>query len=212
MARDPRHVILEASGGESGKMTETRDFRVRAYMAKSTALFMRDTFGEQELDRILFSVSPGARAAATSGKPADWCPAVEFSELLRALAAKSDGNSEHARVRLIACGEFIAREATNTFLKIAMKMLTPSLFAKKLPDIWKRDCSGGTFEVDAARDKIAFRLSGMAGFDHVPCTAAGFVKFALGAMGKTVDQVQIQGWSLENPCADGARVELTWKA
>jgi hypothetical protein len=193
-------------------MSETTgDFRVRAYMAKSTALFMRDTFGEQELDRILYSVSPGARAAATSVKPADWCPVGEFSELLRALAAKSNDDSDHARERLIACGEFIAREATNTFLKIAMKMLTPGLFAKKLPDIWKRDCSSGTFDVEAARDKMTFRLSGMKGFDHVPCTAAGFVKFALGAMGKTVDTVQIQGWSLAEPCADGALVELTWK-
>ena len=65
--------------------------------------------------------------------------------------------------------------------------------------------------MDAAGDKIVLRLSNMAGFDHVPCTAAGFVKFALGTMGKTVEQVQIHSWSLTDPCADGARAELTWK-
>jgi hypothetical protein len=193
-------------------MIETRDFRVRAYMARSTALFIRDTFGEQELDRILKEVSPGARSAATSLKPAEWCSAVEFAELLRALAGKANGNPEHARDSLVACGEFIAREATNTFLKIVMRMLTPGLLAKKLPDLWKRDCSGGTFEVDAADNKIIFRLADMSGFDHVPCTSAGFVKFALTTMGKSVEQVQIHNWSLTNPCADGARVELTWKA
>ena len=192
-------------------MTEARDFRVRSYMVKSTAIFMRDKWGEQELARILNSLSPGARSAATSEKPAEWCPVDGFAELLRALAAQSDGNSEHARDTLIACGEFIAREATNTFLRIAMRMLTPSLFAKKLPDIWKRDCSAGTFEVNAAADRFAIRLSDMAGFDHVPCTAAGFVKFALAAMGKTVEQVQIHNWSLTDPCADGARIELSWR-
>jgi len=128
------------------------------------------------------------------------------------LAAKSNGNSEHARDRLIACGEFIAREATNSFLKIVIRMLTPNLLAKKLPDLWRRDCSEGTFEVDASGNKLAFRLAGMGGFDHVPCTAAGFVKFALTTMGKTVEQVQVHSWSLTQPCADGARVELTWKA
>jgi len=160
----------------------------------------------------LKEVSPGARSAATSLKPAEWCPVVDFAELLRALAAKSEGNPEHARDRLIACGEFIAREATNTFLKIVMKMLTPSLFAKKLPDLWKRDCSAGTFQVDAADNKLAFRLADMGGFDHAPCTAAGFVKFALTTMGKTVEHVQIHSWSLTDPCPDGARVELAWKA
>jgi len=193
-------------------MIEARDFRVRAYMARSAATFMQDTFGEAELARILKDVSPGARSAATALKPAEWCPVSEFAELLRALATKSDGKSEHARDRLVACGEFIAREATNTFLKIVIRMLTPSLFAKKLPDLWKRDCSGGTFEVDAADNKLVIRLAGMDGFDHVPCTAAGFVKFALTTMGKTVEQVQIHNWSLTQPCADGARVELTWKA
>jgi hypothetical protein len=181
-------------------------------MAKSTAVFMRDTFGEQELAQILKEVSPGARSAATSLKPAEWCPVDVFAELLRGLAAKSNGNADHARDRLVACGEFIAREATNTFLKIVIRMLTPSLFAKKLPDLWRRDCSGGTFEVDAADNRIVIRLAGMGGFDHVPCTAAGFVKFALTTMGKTVEQVQIHNWSLTEPCADGARVELTWAA
>jgi len=193
-------------------MIATEDFRVRAYMARSTALFIQDTLGEQELARILKEVSPGARSAATSLKPAEWCPVGGFSELLRALAANSNGDVEHARDRLVACGAFIAREATNTFLKIVIRMLTPSLFAKKLPDLWRRDCSGGTFEVDAAGNKIVIRLADMNGFDHVPCTVAGFVKFALTTMGKTVEQVQIHSWSLTDPCADGARVELTWKA
>jgi hypothetical protein len=191
-------------------MIEAQDFRVRAYMVMSTASFIRDTFGEQELARVLKELSPAARSAATSLKPAEWCPVGGVAEMLRALAAKSNGNAEQARDRLVACGEFIAREATNTFLKIVIKMLTPSLFAKKLPDLWRRDCSRGTFEVDAADNKIVIRLAGMGGFDHVPCTAAGFVKFALTTMGKTVEQVQIHSWSLTDPCADGSRIELTW--
>jgi hypothetical protein len=49
------------------------------------------------------------------------------------------------------------------------------------------------------------------GFDHAPCTAAGFVKFALGGMGKVVGQVQVHNWSLTNPCAEGAIIELSWQ-
>src|SRR6185369_5440707 len=142
MATDPPHVIVKLPEEDRGMM-EARDFRVRAYMVSSTATFIRETFGEAELASMLKEVSPGARSAATSLKPADWCAVAGLAELLRALAAKSNGNPEHARDTLIACGEFIAREATNTFLKIVIRMLTPSLFAKKLPDLWKRDCTGG---------------------------------------------------------------------
>src|SRR4051794_37442231 len=117
MATDPAHVILKLPEEDRGMM-EAQDFRVRAYMVSSTATFLQDTFGEAELARILKELSPAARSAATSLKPADWCAVGGLAEFLRALAAKSNGDPEQARDRLIACGEFIAREATNTFLKI----------------------------------------------------------------------------------------------
>jgi len=49
------------------------------------------------------------------------------------------------------------------------------------------------------------------GFDHAPCTAAGFVKFAFGSMGKAIDRVQVHNWSLAEPCAEGASIELSWQ-
>jgi hypothetical protein len=192
-------------------MTETQDFRVRAYMVRSTAGFMEEKFGAQKAARVMGALSPKARSAATEMKPADWCSVESYAELLRALAAESNGDANNARDTLIACGEYVAREATNTFLKMLMKMLTPGLFASKLPSIWRRDCSGGNFEVNVTDEKLICRLTDIKGFDHVPCTAAGFVRFALTGMGKTVKQVELHNWSLTQPCAEGASIELTWK-
>jgi hypothetical protein len=192
-------------------MTETQDFRVRAYMVRSTAAYMGEKLGEQVVARMVQGLSPEARGAVTDLKPADWCSVSAYAELLRALAAESKGNSDQARDTLIACGEYVAREATNTFLKVLMKMLTPGLFAKKLPSIWRRDCSGGNFEVDVTDTKLICKLSDIKGFDHVPCTAAGFVRFGLTGMGKTIEKVEIHNWSLSNPCAEGACIEFTWK-
>jgi hypothetical protein len=192
-------------------MAEAQDFRVRAYMVGSTAAFMEETLGEQKAARIFASLSAEAQSAAKELKPADWCSVGAYAELLRALAAESNGNANQARDTLIACGEYVAREATNTFLKMLMKMLTPALFAKKLPSIWRRDCSGGNFEVSVTDEKLVCRLSDIKGFDHVPCTAAGFVRFALTGMGKNVQKVEVHNWSLTQPCAEGACIELNWK-
>lgn len=173
--------------------------------------FMQETLGEQRMSRIVEGLSPEARHAVQTAKPADWTAVSVQAEVLRALAAESAGDEARARDALIASGEYVAREATNTFLRLLMKMLTPALFARKLPDFWKRDCSRGRFEVDVTEQKLVCRLFDVGGFDHVPCTTAGFVKFALAAMGKSVAKVDVYNWSLAAPCADGACIELTWK-
>lgn len=192
--------------------TQPQDFRVRAYMMMSTAGFLREKIGEESAARIVQGLSPDARHAISTLKTADWCPVSTYSELLRAVASTSNGNENQARETLVASGEYVAREATNTFLRLLMKMLTPSLFAKKLPDFWRRDCSRGRFEVDVTEQKLVCRLFDIKGFDHVPCTAAGFVKFALTGMGKSIEGVTIRNWSLAAPCEDGASFELVWKS
>jgi hypothetical protein len=191
-------------------MSET-SLRARAYMGKSTLAFIGEKFGPRKADEILAGLSPAARVATTELKPADWFSVDVYAELLNALAAQSNGNADDARDTLIACGEYVAREASNTFLKMLMRILTPALFASKLPALWRRDFSGGRLEADIQPDRLLCRMFEIKGFDHAPCTAAGFVKFALGGMGKVVGQVQVHNWSLTNPCAEGAIIELSWQ-
>ena len=40
---------------------------------------------------------------------------------------------------------------------------------------------------------------------------AGFVSFAVGAVGKKVEKVTIVGWSKDKPSQDGATFELAWR-
>jgi hypothetical protein len=105
----------------------------------------------------------------------------------------------------------MALEATDSFLRLFMKLMSPKLLVKKIPDLWKRDCSRGQLLVENLDEQsVRFATSGMGGFSHAVCTAAGFVSFALGAIGKKVENVEIHGWSLAEPCADGATFEVRW--
>jgi hypothetical protein len=96
-----------------------------------------------------------------------------------------------------------------------MKILTPTLFAKKVPELWERDHRGsGHFEADvshADEGRIGMKLVGADGFDHIGIAAIGFITFGLNNMGKTNIQVKQTGWSLATPSPHEVAYEITWK-
>lgn len=194
-------------------MSEAQDqeFRVRNYAVVSAFGYLRETLGEAEANRVLEQATR-ARDAIAANKAAAWSPIIALTEVTRAIASIAKGDEAKARELLIKCGGFMALEATNTFLRILMKMMvTPELFAKKVPDLWKRDFNRGRLVVDeVGENKVVFRAFDMNGFEHAPCTAAGFVTFGLKTIGKAVDQTSVDGWSLSKPCADGASFQVSW--
>jgi len=190
---------------------QSQDFSVRGYMYITAVDYLRQTLGEQEGKRVISGFSPQARHLLETLKPADWCPVSVFSEVTQALA-NAGGGGEKSKDLLVKCGTHMAMEATNTFLKLFMKMMSPQLLVKKIPDLWKRDCTGGKLAVEELTEQsVRFGASGMQGFSHAVCTAAGFVAFGVGAIGKKVDTVTIRGWSPDKPFEDGASFELAWK-
>ncbi|MCE9575738.1 MAG: hypothetical protein K8W52_21490 [Deltaproteobacteria bacterium] len=184
---------------------------VRGYTVLKTAEYIRQTAGEQEAKRIFNTFSPDLQYALGSATAAGWQPVAISSELFRAVAALAKGNEEKAKQELVTCGKFLASEATNTFLKLLMKVLTPSMFAKKLPSLWSRDATAGKFSVDVFDDRIVCRLSEMEAFDHIAPISVGYVSFSLEAMRKHVDRWTLHGWSLAAPNPAESTFELYWR-
>ena len=113
---------------------------------------------------------------------------------------------------LIGCGTYLGTEATNTFLRLVMRMLTPGIFAKKLPSFWSRDSTGGRYEVELGERSMVCRLLEMEEFHHITPVSVGYVTFALKAMGKTVERTTLHGWSLATPSASTTWYEVHWKS
>jgi hypothetical protein len=188
------------------------DIKVRGYIISSTIGYLRERVGDAEARRVISGLSPELNAVAGDIKSATWYPVSMVSELNRALVTFcAGGDQERAREVLAKCGNFMAKEATNTFLKLLMKMLTPNLFAKKLPDFWKRDCTGGRLVVDVAEERLTCRFFEVRGYDHIGAVAAGYVGFALEAMGKSIERTALHDWSLASPNVDGTWFEIFWK-
>ncbi len=195
-------------------MSTTTDFQVRGYTVSACAAYLTEITGEQESKRLLEGLSPQARSgiAAASAAPAAWGPAGVLSEVLTTIAAQGKGDEDRTRTILVNCGSFMAREATNTFLRLLMRMLTPTMFAKKLPDLWRRDCTHGTLIVDVNEQRFTCRVLETEGFIHAVCTIAGFITFTLQTMGKSIDKTTITGWSMQTPSPKEGYIELTWKS
>lgn len=186
---------------------------IRGYSVKQQLNFLETQYEPSVSERLLALVPQDVRRDLAAVKPAEWYPRQHSVHILRAIAAHGGKDEQAVQNDLVRCGTFIATEATNTFLKLLMKILTPALFAKKIPEFWTRDMKGGRFEVDvadASGGRIKLSLNDIEGFDHIGIVSMGWISFGMQAMGKTDVKVTQQGWSLSTPGARKISYDLTW--
>lgn len=190
------------------------DFKTRGYSMLGTLKYIDSVIGAEGKERIVAQLSPDVRDALSSYKEIGWYPSHHFSELLRGIVKEGESTNQVAEEALVKTGQFVAGLAVNTFLRLLMKVLTPSLFAKKIPSLWERDNQGGLIEADlkdADSGKIVFNLRDVGGYDYIVPVAGGWISFAMQAMGKTVLERKISGWTLEQPGPANARIDLRWQ-
>lgn len=185
---------------------------IRGYSIKQQLHFLEQCEPEV-LSRWLATVPPDVKSTLDGLKAAEWYPRKYSVDILRAIAAHHGSNERATYDAMGHCGTFIAEEATNTFLKLLMKVLTPGLFAKKIPEFWKRDHTGGHFEVNtegAKTGSLELELCDVEGFDHIGAVAIGWMTYGFTAMGKRDVVVTQKGWSLATPGPANIRYHVRW--
>ncbi len=185
---------------------------IRGYSVKQQLNFLETQYEPEVSQRLLAQIPEDVRYGIASLKPAEWYPRRYSVHVLRAIASRNEGEKEVSD-DLVRCGTFIATEATNTFLKLLMKILTPALFAKKIPEFWQRDQKGGHVEVDtsgASSGSMKLKICDIEGFDHIGIVSMGWMKFGMKAMGKEDVVVTQEGWTLANPGPKEVSYDLKW--
>lgn len=189
------------------------DAKIRGYSVKRQADFIRSShFDDATRKRVLESLPPRLQGNLDEITAADWYPWSDSVLILRAIASTRPDDAS-ARQLLATCGEWIALESANTFLKLVMKLMNPTRFANKLPSLWDRDMSKGGFEIDTSdvgKKVLRFELKDVAGYDHIGAVTEGWIRFAMTAMGEKGVNVDLQGWSLATPGPERVRYEVTW--
>lgn len=175
----------------------------RGYAIKQIQDYIERTYDPEMRSRIYSTIPAELRDALPTMTPTAWYP-WDFSSAMWSAVASTGTDEKSMYTELVKCGESIAMEATNTFLRFLMKILTPALFAKKIADFWRRDNKGGEFSADvsaADQGRICMSLSGVKGYNHVGVASVGWITFGMKAVGKEPSVVQT-GWTRENPGPD----------
>lgn len=185
---------------------------IRGYAIIQTAKYLQTQFPAEKSRRGLDTLPPRLRDEIPAWEPGNWYPRETTIALYNAIAAiRNDESGSYDD--LVGCGEFIASEATNTFLRLMMRIMTPILFAKKIPDFFRRDHSAGRFEADTSRADeglIALRLTDVEEFDHIGVVAIGWIKFGMKALGKKGVTITQRGWTLAAPGPKDIAYEIRW--
>lgn len=186
--------------------------RIRAFCLKRQLEFIDDYFDEATAARIKRDLPEDLQEKIFQAKPVDLCPVEYSSVLLRAIcAAKNDTRDSYED--LVECGKFVSQEATNSFYKLLMKVLTPEIFLWKMETFWRKDFKDvGKWEVTSgsSRKRAQLNLMGVEGLDHIGPVSQGFIVYVIQSMGHEDVVCESHGWSLEQPGPDQIQFDLRW--
>lgn len=186
---------------------------IRGYSVQQQLHFLETQFEPATSSSLKRTIPDEIRTQLGDLKAAEWYPRAYSISVLRAIARHHGEDEKAAYEDLVRCGTFIAKEATNTFLKLLMRVLTPTLFAKKIPEFWKRDHTAGHFTVDTSGAKdgvLQLELCDVEGFDHIGVVAIGWLSYGLTAMGKAGVVVSQTGWKLASPGPKSIQYRVHW--
>lgn len=186
----------------------------RGYLVEATAQFLKDKVGEPAWNEIRRQLSPDLQRQLDRGfEPAGWYSISMFNELIEHLVARVGQNDEEkVKSALFECGQFAATSASNSFLKILLKIMTPTLFVRKAPTMFRRDFTRGRLDLELNDNSVSGRLYEMAELPHVAAYGPGFLAFPLKAMGKEITDVSLTDWGLDKPYVEGVGFTIKWAA
>jgi hypothetical protein len=185
--------------------------RIKAYGFVATCEFVEKNYDDAARKRIFGALSPPTRAFLEIAKKQQWASPSYSAELWTAIVKEHP--PDQAADQLVKVGRYMGAFATNTYLKLLMKMLTVKMFAKKFPDIWQRDANfgrvelGDLAEIGDGKLTIHFKDLNWAYFGPI-CN--GWFSFSLETMGLKGLKVETANWSIQNPDPGELTYRVSW--
>jgi hypothetical protein len=114
--------------------------------------------------------------------PLDWTELARVERMLDAMVEANGGPSTTVEVgdRL---GRAIAHAATNTLLRLFMKVATPAMVSKQMKPLWRKFFSFGTFEIETLNARGAI-YTVEDGFKYAPAVGRGWMGYVMDAIGR----------------------------
>lgn len=189
------------------------NYSVRGHWLIGGVKFLRTHYSNDTNELLLGSLPKAFHASLSDLYPIKWCDRLRHVELLRVIAA-AHRDETAAYESLLAYGQAMAGDLANGALRPLVKVLTPKLLAKKLPNLWTNDHQDdGALESDISlveEGRLPFKVLVGQGYEHVGIATLGWVKGFLGALGCKDVTVQQTGWRLAQPAPAEITCEVRW--
>jgi len=141
----------------------------------------------------------------------NWYPYRLVAEMNRGIYL-AGGGDEAGYTATVSAGAAAAKDATQTFLRLLIKLMTPEIMARKWPTVWKRSHNFGTMDTKldpGVERRLLMRLGDVEGYDYIAPVAVGFLTYSLQAMGLPQASV-LQRGDRSVPAASAVEFEVTW--
>lgn len=188
------------------------DKRARGNIIVATRRFIDTQLDADVREKVVADLPEDIRKALPSVERGQWYPRTYASEQWAAIG-RSESDPATALALLERTGRFIGRDATSTFLRLLVRLLTPSVFVKKFPRIWSKDFDFGKISTDASSiesKRIVLDIRDIAGFDHFAHTAKGWFTDVMETMGCQGVEAS-HDVSLEDPGPQDVQIRLSWQ-
>lgn len=185
---------------------------VKGYTIVAALDYVRRRYSAAERDVIFARLSPPLRESMNGLRPFDFYPRPWLSEIIEAVVAQHSDQDE-AMSEVVSIAGSLAEGATNSFLRLMMKFMTPPLFAKKLPEIFQRDNRGGRMEVDTSRlseKRFVMTVTEVEDFAYFNAICKGWIGYAFRQMGHPEMVMEFQGSQLATRSVDESRALVRW--
>lgn len=172
--------------------------------------FIKENYDEDTRNGIYERMSEPAREMLRTIKREDWMPVELVGNVADALFRAND-DAEQGYQDIVKAGAAIADYATNTYVRLLIKLMTPKIMASKWPDIWKKSHNFGLMQCQLESDRmLRMTLAEVGNYTHIGPTAAGFLTYALKAMNMPdANVVQVRDRYVDFN-ADHYEFRITW--
>jgi len=155
---------------------------VKGHLILSTVRFVDQAFDASTGARIHAALPPDLREALLCIERGKWYPLDFTTQLSRSIYEAHD-DPVAADLALRRCGYFIVDDASSTFLRLLLKILTPELFVSKYPEFWRRYHDFGDCRADASTIRQKRVLLRATSYDYAHIIGAGWVERAFHMFG-----------------------------
>lgn len=186
--------------------------KIKSYGLFGTMQFVEQSYPADVQKQIMSRVPQETLDYIARGTKQLWAPPL-YSCYVWEQMVKVAPNEQQAIDMLIKCGLHMGEYATNTYLRLLLKVVNVKILASKFPAIWRKDASFGDLSADATHAKqgrLTLHFDNLSNYPYFGPICQGWFTFSWNAMGLKNVKLDLQDWSLANPDPGELTYQVSW--